>query len=42
MLAKPGSKPFDRLGWIFELKYDGFRVLAFHDRTGASDEPAWQ
>jgi ATP-dependent DNA ligase len=29
-LALPTSaaKPFDRSGWLFELKYDGFRVLA--------------
>src|SRR4051812_48807724 len=28
MLATSASKPFDRPGWLFELKYDGFRVLA--------------
>src|SRR5690348_7221239 len=28
MLAVPANKPFDRPGWIFELKLDGFRVLA--------------
>src|SRR6185437_7192232 len=28
MLATSGSTPFDRAGWIFELKYDGFRILA--------------
>jgi bifunctional non-homologous end joining protein LigD len=22
------ARPFDRAGWIFELKYDGFRILA--------------
>ena len=27
MLA-PAGRPFNRPGWIFELKYDGFRVLA--------------
>ena len=27
MLASTGT-PFDREGWIFELKYDGFRLLA--------------
>ena len=31
MLATPASKPFDRAGWIFELKYDGFRVLAIRN-----------
>ena len=30
MLATPAEKPFDRPGWLFELKYDGFRVLAIH------------
>jgi ATP-dependent DNA ligase len=28
MLATSAAKPFERAGWIFELKYDGFRVLA--------------
>ena len=28
MLATPANKAFNRLGWLFELKYDGFRVLA--------------
>ncbi len=28
MLAVQTAKPFDRAGWVFELKYDGFRVLA--------------
>lgn len=28
MLATRAKKPFDRPGWLFELKYDGFRVLA--------------
>jgi len=27
MLATPG-KPFTRAGWVFELKYDGYRLLA--------------
>jgi bifunctional non-homologous end joining protein LigD len=35
MLATAASKPFDRPGWIFELKYDGFRVLAIRDKRGA-------
>lgn len=26
MLAKP-SKPFHQEGWVFELKYDGYRIL---------------
>jgi bifunctional non-homologous end joining protein LigD len=28
MLASQGDKPFSRPGWVFELKLDGFRVLA--------------
>ncbi|MDB5927090.1 MAG: ligase [Betaproteobacteria bacterium] len=28
MLATPANVPFSAQGWIFELKYDGFRVLA--------------
>jgi len=30
MLATSAGRPFDRPGWIFELKYDGFRVLSGH------------
>jgi bifunctional non-homologous end joining protein LigD len=28
MLAETAEHPFSRPGWIFELKYDGFRLLA--------------
>ncbi|HUO86426.1 MAG TPA: DNA ligase D, partial [Thermoanaerobaculia bacterium] len=28
MLAEPGARPFSRAGWLFELKYDGYRLLA--------------
>src|SRR5438309_607963 len=28
MLATLTDKPFDRKGWIFEVKWDGFRALA--------------
>jgi bifunctional non-homologous end joining protein LigD len=28
MKAEAAERPFDRQGWIFELKYDGFRLLA--------------
>ncbi len=28
MLATPEPRPFRRAGWLFELKYDGVRVLA--------------
>ena len=32
MLASSQEKPFSREGWIFELKYDGYRLLA--ERSG--------
>ena len=32
MLAKP-SPPFDRDGWVYEIKYDGYRLLV--ERNGA-------
>jgi bifunctional non-homologous end joining protein LigD len=32
MLASIQDRPFSRKGWIFELKYDGYRLLA--ERTG--------
>jgi bifunctional non-homologous end joining protein LigD len=28
MLAEPADEPFRRAGWLFELKYDGYRLLA--------------
>jgi bifunctional non-homologous end joining protein LigD len=28
MLATPASRPFDRAGWLFEIKWDGYRALA--------------
>ena len=28
MLAKVADRPFSRPGWLFELKYDGYRLLA--------------
>jgi len=28
MLATPAEKPFSRAGWIFEIKFDGVRVIA--------------
>jgi bifunctional non-homologous end joining protein LigD len=28
MLAETGERPFSRSGWLFELKYDGYRVVA--------------
>ena len=28
MLATPAAKPFSRRGWVFEIKYDGVRVVA--------------
>lgn len=31
MLAKLVAKPFDRPGWVFEEKYDGYRILAYKE-----------
>ena len=36
MLATSGDRPFSGKGWLFEIKYDGVRVLTF--RTGESVE----
>jgi hypothetical protein len=32
MLCTATGKPFTRSGWLFELKYNGFRVLAVKQR----------
>jgi bifunctional non-homologous end joining protein LigD len=32
MLATPAKAPFSAQGWILELKYDGFQVLASERR----------
>ena len=34
MLATAGAAPFTREGWLFELKYDGYRLLAGRDVRG--------
>jgi bifunctional non-homologous end joining protein LigD len=31
MLAETADRPFSRAGWLFELKYDGYRLLAGRD-----------
>jgi len=31
MLAEPRDKPFTKKGWLWELKYDGYRLLAERD-----------
>ena len=28
MKPETSARPFSRPGWVFELKYDGFRVLS--------------
>ncbi len=33
MLAESRSRPFSRAGWLFEMKYDGYRIVA--GREGA-------
>ncbi len=35
MLAETRDEPFSRKGWIFELKYDGYRLLAARERGDA-------
>ncbi len=34
MKPEAAARPFDRPGWIFELKYDGFRLLAARQPDG--------
>ena len=34
MIARLVRTPFDREGWFFELKWDGFRCIAEKDRQG--------
>ncbi len=34
MPATQIAKPFHRLGWIYEEKVDGWRVLAYKDAAG--------
>ncbi len=49
MLAESRDRPFSAEGWLFELKYDGFRVLASRDgatvalryRSGADATSTW-
>lgn len=33
MLATLVPKPFDKPGWIYEEKYDGYRILAYKEGT---------
>ena len=41
MLAEPADAPFSAKGWLFELKYDGYRLLAQKDgRAGPAPLPA--
>lgn len=35
MLAETRDKPFSAKGWVFELKYDGYRILAARDEGKA-------
>jgi bifunctional non-homologous end joining protein LigD len=35
MVARLVSAPFDQDGWLFELKWDGFRAIAEMDGQGA-------
>jgi bifunctional non-homologous end joining protein LigD len=31
MLAKSVSKPFSGKDWVFEIKWEGFRAIAYED-----------
>jgi bifunctional non-homologous end joining protein LigD len=36
MQAEVGARPFTAAGWLFELKYDGYRLLAGRSAAGAA------
>ena len=36
MLATLVPEPFDRSGWVYEEKYDGFRILAYKEGASVS------
>jgi bifunctional non-homologous end joining protein LigD len=36
MQAEVGARPFTAAGWVFELKYDGYRLLAGRSAAGAA------
>ena len=38
MLAQSAERPFNRRGWLFEIKWDGVRALAFVRRSGSTQE----
>ena len=38
MLAESAKAPFDRAGWLFEVKWDGVRALAFLRREGPAQD----
>jgi bifunctional non-homologous end joining protein LigD len=40
MLAETVDEPFSREGWVFELKYDGYRMLAARVDEGPGIDPA--
>jgi bifunctional non-homologous end joining protein LigD len=40
MQAQAADRPFNRAGWLFEIKWDGVRALGFMHRRGAAQEIA--
>jgi bifunctional non-homologous end joining protein LigD len=40
MLSQLAERPFSRDGWLFEIKWDGVRALAFMRRRGAAQDVA--
>ena len=39
MLAQLRPEPFSRKNWLFELKYDGYRVVAGREETASATKP---
>jgi bifunctional non-homologous end joining protein LigD len=42
LLALEISKPFSGDEWIFEIKWDGFRAIAYVDGNFSFEKPQWQ
>src|SRR5688572_21476612 len=36
MLAESRAEPFSRAGWVFEMKYDGYRIVAGRDGSAVT------
>jgi hypothetical protein len=38
LMLATNHPPFSRAGWIFEFKYDGYRVLASKEQTAHEEQ----